>query len=166
MTETITLVCPEGAFDAPISDGSQEFFPYRADHRSDYPRDWGGPWLVDVPIHVAHHFLGRGGFSVMAQDEPPAVPTNMVRLRKIDGTAPPWGDYVPEDDGTIVVPYDHHALVLLESHGYELLHVVDAQPEPAEEVKEPGKVEAKVDEPPSLKSLDEVRAEMRRIPKR
>jgi hypothetical protein len=64
MSQKVTLICPEGAFDYPVSHGPQSFFPYRADHKSDYPRDWGGPWLVDVPIEVYHHFIGRAGFAV------------------------------------------------------------------------------------------------------
>jgi hypothetical protein len=137
MTEYVTLLCPQGAYDAYISDGTQHFKPYRANIYSEEEREFGGPWLVDVPIHLVDHFLGRGGFSVMSsQTEPPAVPTNMVRLRKIDGSAPPWGDYVPDENGTILVPHDHHASALWESHGYELVHVVETQPEAAAKPKE------------------------------
>ena len=61
----VTLVCPEGAFDYPVSHGEREFYPYRLRVDHTYPaREFGGPWVVDVPIEIYHHFLGAAGFSV------------------------------------------------------------------------------------------------------
>jgi hypothetical protein len=61
----ITLVCPEGAFDYPVSHGEREYYPYRLTTDYSYPtREFGGPWVVDVPIEIYHHFLGPGGFRV------------------------------------------------------------------------------------------------------
>ena len=65
MSEMVTLLCPEGAFDYPVSHGTREYYPYRADHTS-LSREFGGPWLVDVPLEIYHHFLGVGGFTVYA----------------------------------------------------------------------------------------------------
>jgi hypothetical protein len=61
----VTLVCPEGAFDYPVSHGEREYYPYRLTTQYDYPtREFGGPWVVDVPIEIYHLFLGPGGFRV------------------------------------------------------------------------------------------------------
>ena len=61
----VTLICPEGAFDYPVSHGEREYYPYRLTVDHSYPtREFGGPWVVDVPIEIYHHFLGPGGFKV------------------------------------------------------------------------------------------------------
>ena len=53
----ITLVCPPGAADAPISHGTKQYHPFLADHT-----DPNSLWLVDVPPEVARHLLHNGGF--------------------------------------------------------------------------------------------------------
>jgi hypothetical protein len=69
MSQMVTLICPEGAFDYPIAHGTRDFYPYREDIHSDDRREFGGRWLVDVPIEVYHHFLGRAGFTVYEPGE-------------------------------------------------------------------------------------------------
>jgi hypothetical protein len=55
--EIVTLICPMGAADAPISHGTVSYAPYREDHTDARSR-----WLVAVPRHVAAPLLKIGGF--------------------------------------------------------------------------------------------------------
>jgi len=55
----VTLVCPEGAADYPISHGTTSYRAFLADHLDPQSR-----WLVSVPPHVAVHLIHRGGFFV------------------------------------------------------------------------------------------------------
>jgi hypothetical protein len=77
MSEMITLLCPEGAYDIPPGHGGRAYLPERLGPLSssgptvNNPRDQGGPWVIRVPIEIAHHFLGVGGFSIY---EPPPDP--------------------------------------------------------------------------------------------
>jgi hypothetical protein len=59
----VTLVCPPGAADAPISHGDRAFEPYREFGRS-------GRWLVDVPREAARYF-SVGGFKIFDPEAPP-----------------------------------------------------------------------------------------------
>ncbi len=128
-SDFVTLMCPPGAFDYPIALGCQEFYPYRLDHEDDSGLEFGGPWAVDVPIDVARHFMGVGGFTLMATDM--KVPTGMVRLRKTDGGHASFSHdsvtYEPGEDGTVIAPASAVG-ILTESHGFEL--VMDEIPEP------------------------------------
>ena len=153
MVDTVTLLCPEGAFDYPVSHGTREFYPYRADHVDDSGREFGGPWLVDVPAEVAQHFLGAGGFLIMAASTP-AAPTGMVRLRKQADRpeSADWGDYEADADGVILIPADHNVSALCESHGYEVVPEPEAAPEEPSEPEHPPAV-AERDEPPSIRRV-------------
>lgn len=50
MAEEVTLICPPGAADAPISHGAVSYRAYLADHR-----DPQSAWLVDVPREATAH---------------------------------------------------------------------------------------------------------------
>jgi hypothetical protein len=56
----LTLVCPPGAQDGKISEGAEEFVPYRENHLNPSSR-----WLVRVPRHVAQHLCWNAGFYVL-----------------------------------------------------------------------------------------------------
>jgi hypothetical protein len=51
------LVVPPGAESAPISHGTAQYQPYRADHT-----DSSGRWLVEVPPEVARYLIHNAGF--------------------------------------------------------------------------------------------------------
>lgn len=53
--ELVTLICPPGAADAPMSHGAVGYRAYLADHR-----DPQSVWLVDVPREAAPYFLKAG----------------------------------------------------------------------------------------------------------
>jgi len=55
-TDWVTLQCPPGAENAPISHGAVSYRAYRVHKASDV-------WLVDVPREVAFHLCRTGGFS-------------------------------------------------------------------------------------------------------
>lgn len=61
-TRAVTLICPPGAADAPISYGEVAFVPYRQHGRR-------GRWLVDVPIEAAIPLTDRGGFAPVNPDD-------------------------------------------------------------------------------------------------
>jgi hypothetical protein len=50
----VTLVCPPGSWDAPISQGTVAYEPWH-DHAS-------GKWLVRVPEDAAQHVCFNAGF--------------------------------------------------------------------------------------------------------
>jgi hypothetical protein len=60
MADTVILVCPPGAQDGAISEGTTQYFPYREDHTDPHSR-----WLVDVPREAARHFCWNAGFRVL-----------------------------------------------------------------------------------------------------
>lgn len=99
----VTLRCPRGASEGLISHGAQDYPPYRADI---HDRDAG--WLVDMPDHVAEHFLlGNSGFSRMTEVAPsPPGPFETVRVKHPDGASCGWGgvSYEPDADGVVEVP--------------------------------------------------------------
>ena len=148
MGQTVTLLCPEGAFDYPISCGEEEFYPYRLDHTSQ-GREFGGPWAVTIPIEKYHHFVGRAGFVVMEQ-EPEQIGEHEIApklLRKRDGSYAgcSWRgqSFEPDDHGVVMVP--HMAVgELVESHGFEL--VPDDGPSADEAVSQTDAALDKVDE--------------------
>lgn len=123
MADLVTLICPPGAFDYPISHGARDFYPYRADHLASSGPEFGGPWLVDVPPDAAQYFIHNGGF-YMAEDKSPAAPAGMARVRKKDGSDSSCGfrgiAYPADDDGVALVPADAVA-ELCESHGFEIV---------------------------------------------
>jgi len=51
------LIVPPGAESAPISHGTAQYFPYRADHNNPT-----SPWLVEVPPEVARYLIHNAGF--------------------------------------------------------------------------------------------------------
>jgi hypothetical protein len=57
----VTLVCPPGAQDAPISEGTRSYAPYREDHLDEHSR-----WLVRVPRQVAARLCWNAGFYVLS----------------------------------------------------------------------------------------------------
>jgi hypothetical protein len=132
----VTLRCPEGAWDYPISHGTRSFNPYRADVTSEDTREFGGPWLVDVPADIAHHFVGVLGFVKMEEAAMRSGPVPMVRVRKTEGPNHGAAGYEPDEDGTMAVP-DDVAAILCESHGFGLVPEVGSEevtPEATSEV--------------------------------
>lgn len=71
MSQMVTLICPEGAYDFPPAHGTRGYMPYRANVAASANnwRDQGGPWLVDVPIEEYTYFVQRGGFRVYEPTE-------------------------------------------------------------------------------------------------
>ncbi|HEY3909261.1 MAG TPA: hypothetical protein VGM07_05160 [Stellaceae bacterium] len=61
--ELVTLVCPPGAADAPISHGDRAFEPFREGG------DRHGRWLVDVTAEAAIYFCRTGGFRRVSSDD-------------------------------------------------------------------------------------------------
>jgi hypothetical protein len=55
----VTLLCPPGAEQAPVSHGDVGYRAYLADHR-----DPLSPWYVDLPRSISDHFL-RAGFKLI-----------------------------------------------------------------------------------------------------
>jgi hypothetical protein len=55
----VTLLCPPGAEQGPVSFGEVGYRAYPFD-----PRAAATPWLVDVPREIAGHFLRTGGFRI------------------------------------------------------------------------------------------------------
>ena len=51
----ITLICPPGASDGTIAHGDTQYHAYRANHLDPRSR-----WLVDLPDHIASHFVVSG----------------------------------------------------------------------------------------------------------
>jgi hypothetical protein len=134
MNDMVTLRCPEGAWDYPISSGTVSYFPYRADITSDDRREFGGPWLVDVPADIAHHFLGVLGFVKVEAAAMRGDPIPTVRMRNAHGAGCSFRGYTyePDGDGVIVVPMD--AMTELASHGFAVVSdepdVMPDEPEP------------------------------------
>jgi hypothetical protein len=53
------LVVPIGAEQYPISHGTTQYIPYRADHTDNSAIQ---VWLVDIPNEHAHYFMHNAGF--------------------------------------------------------------------------------------------------------
>ena len=53
------LVVPLGAEQYPISHGTTQYIPYRADHTDPSAIQ---TWLVDIPNEHAQHFMHNAGF--------------------------------------------------------------------------------------------------------
>jgi hypothetical protein len=123
MDEFVTLLLPIGAFDYPISNGIHSYYPYRLDLASQDEREFGGPWAVDVPVHVAPHFIHNGGFVLMSESDQssPAVGTVRMRHRQGLGSGVSWrGEHYEADaDGVVTVP--HAASDELMSHQMEMV---------------------------------------------
>ncbi len=109
----MTLFCPPGAEEAPISHRQFNYEPYR---RSD------GRLMVDVPRHVAFGLMRVGGF-LDASPKPSPEPVDyddLVPVSRItEGGAGGVGGYEPDADGVCVIP--RAMLGEVQSHGfYEL----------------------------------------------
>ncbi len=75
--DLITLVCPPGAADYPVSHGLVDYQPEV--FRKDYT-DRDSARHLTVPRYVAQHFLSKGGFSLAKLDVAPALSGETVRL--------------------------------------------------------------------------------------
>jgi hypothetical protein len=118
MGDLVTLVLPLGqvTWSFPISHGTDQFMPYRADPNDPDPN---AQWLVDVPRHVAKHLLHIGGFSVAETTVHVLHSVGSIRLIHRDGPAGcGWQGmkFEPEADGAVTVPLE--ALAELQSHGF------------------------------------------------
>jgi hypothetical protein len=60
----LTLRCPPGAENAPVSHGAESFRVYREKKDNDV-------WLVDVPKEAAFHLCRNGGFWPYEPGKPP-----------------------------------------------------------------------------------------------
>jgi hypothetical protein len=89
------LVVPRGAQDYPISHGTTDYRPFRADHTDPHSL-----WLVDVPPEVAVHLVHNGGFYPMSETVIFQSPHPLVPLRHSDGAPRPvsWGGFSFEPD--------------------------------------------------------------------
>jgi hypothetical protein len=58
----VTLICPPGAQDAPISEGTTAYTPF-----PETPGDPRSRWLVCVPQGVAMHLCWNAGFRVLEE---------------------------------------------------------------------------------------------------
>jgi hypothetical protein len=118
MTNRVTLVLPIGqvTWSFPISHGTEQFQPYRADPNDTDPN---ALWLVDVPRHVAKHLLHIGGFTVSETNVHVLHSAGSIRLTHRDGpTSCGWQGmkFEPEADGAVTVPVE--ATADLQSHGF------------------------------------------------
>jgi hypothetical protein len=140
MTNHVTLVLPLGqvTWSYPISHGTDQFFPYRADPNDADPN---AKWLVDVPRHVAKHLLHIGGFTVAETATVHVLHSaGSIRLIHRDGPAAcGWRgmQFEPEADGAVTVPIE--ALAELQSHGFIVAPVapVHARLHPGETILPP-----------------------------
>jgi hypothetical protein len=118
----MTLVVPPGAEGYPISHGTEQFQPYRADHT-----DPASLWLVDMPAHAAQAMIHNGGFRAMPSKPVAAADEDTVRLVHPEGARGCGWDgrsFVPDVDGILTVPAA--AAAELAAHGF-----VPAPAEPA-----------------------------------
>jgi hypothetical protein len=135
MPDCVTLVLPIGqvTWSYPISHGTDQFLPYRADPNDTDPN---AQWLVDVPRHVAKHLLHIGGFTVADTTVHVLHSLGSIRLIHRDGAVGcSWQGmkFDPEEDGALTVPIE--ALAELQSHGFVVApaEVLKASPpQPAE----------------------------------
>jgi hypothetical protein len=114
MADLVTLVCPPGADDYPIAEGTTAFAPYRENYRDPASR-----WLVDVPLEMAGRLIHNGGFFAMKTKAAVSeLPAGMVLLRHPDGNGCGWNGiaYEPDADGAILVPRE--AISDLGAHGF------------------------------------------------
>lgn len=83
MSQMITLILPEGAWDYPSSHGTTEYYPYplRIDSTRYPARENATLWAIDVPIEIYHHFIGRPGYRVYE----PADPAEIIPFQRKQG---------------------------------------------------------------------------------
>jgi hypothetical protein len=135
MIDRVTLVLPIGqvTWSFPISHGTDEYMPYRADPNDTDPN---ARWLVDVPRHVAKHLLHIGGFTVADSEVHVLHSAGSIRLIHRDGPSTcGWQgiNFKLDKDGAVTVPLE--ALADLQAHGFIVapqgLGVKPVAPQPA-----------------------------------
>jgi hypothetical protein len=110
--DSVTLVCPPGAHDYPISHGTTNYRPYLAD-----PNDPESDWHVIVPPHVAIHFLHKGGFA-LTQVHILQSAGSVRMIARSGASSCSWGGqtFAPDEDGAVTVPVE--AMEDLGHHGF------------------------------------------------
>jgi hypothetical protein len=103
----LTLICPPGADEGPISHHTVAYAPYRDDD---------GRLVVDVPRHIAGPLLRVGGFKLPPPPQQPPS-SEMVRLVRIDGGAGGAAGQELDENGAILVPAEMAGELL--SHGFD-----------------------------------------------
>ena len=100
--DSVTLVCPPGAPDYPISHITTKYRPYLAD-----PNDEASDWLVDVPREAADHLLHKGGFR-MTQVHIFQSAGSVRMIARSGASSCSWGGqtFLPDEDGAITVPVE------------------------------------------------------------
>jgi hypothetical protein len=129
MADMVTLTCPPGAHEYPISHGTTNYRAYLAD-----PSDEASDWLVDVPPEVAIHFLHKGGFG-LTQVHIFQSAGNIRMIARSGASSCSWGgqSFEPDADGAVTVPVE--ALADLVNHNFvpynEALAPKHEEPAPA-----------------------------------
>jgi hypothetical protein len=110
--DSVTLVCPPGASDAPISHSTTNYRAYLAD-----PGDPESDWLVDVPPEVADHLLHKGGFA-LTQVHIFQSAGSVRMIARSGASSCSWGGqtFEPDEDGAVTVPVE--AMADLGHHGF------------------------------------------------
>ncbi len=133
--DLITLVCPPGAADYPVSHDIIDYQPdvYRADHT-----DPTSGRHVDLPPHVAVPLLHTGGFS-LPKTKPVPPSGEFVRLVDKDGDLErscgcDGVNYLADEHGVVTVPSEH-AGVMCESFNFMPAPEEEVTPRPAAAAK-------------------------------
>ena len=111
--DSVTLVCPRGANEYPISHHTTNYRAYLAD-----PGDPESDWLVDVPPEVADHLLHKGGFA-LSQVHIFQSAGSVRMIARSGASSCSWGGqtFAPDEDGAVTVPVEAMA-DLNQTHGF------------------------------------------------
>jgi hypothetical protein len=112
--DTVTLVCPRGANEYPISHHTTNYRAYLAD-----PLDPQSDWLVDVPPHVADHLLHKGGFA-LTQVHIFQSAGSVRMIARSGASSCSWGGqtFEPDEDGAVTVPVEAMADLSPPTHDF------------------------------------------------
>ena len=112
--DSVTLICPPGAHEYPISHNTTAYRPYLAD-----PNVEASDRLVDVPPHVAEHLLHKGGFA-LTQVHIFQSAGSVRMIARSGASSCSWGGqtFEPDEDGAVTVPVEAMADLSPPTHDF------------------------------------------------